>query len=117
MRKAEQFYSAAEIVRELVDDEDDVDDALVTLWVHAGIAASDVVCCARLGEHAYGDNHNDAVALLGSADQAMAKHLRILLGLKTRSGYTHTPTGEDDVKRAQRAAEALIEAARIVGGN
>jgi hypothetical protein len=47
LRKAEQFLRAANLVR-------DVADAYSTLCVHAGIAASDVICCARLGEHAQG---------------------------------------------------------------
>lgn len=64
LRKARQFADAAEVVADLADDADDVADAYVTLLVHAGIAAADVLCCARLGEHAMGDNHNDAVALL-----------------------------------------------------
>jgi hypothetical protein len=79
--------------------------------VHAGIAASDVICCARLGKHAQVEDHNDAVRLLDSADRAMGKHLKVLLGLKTRSGYTDTPTSRDELKRSERVAEALMEAA------
>ena len=112
MRKAEQFFHLAEIGRELADESDGVDDAVVTSLVHAGIAASDVICCARLGKHAQGEDHKDAIRLLGSADQAMAKYLNVLLGLKTRSSYTDTPTSRDESMRARRAAEALIEAAR-----
>ncbi len=63
-RKARQFWDAASVVRGLADEAADVADAYVTLLVHAGIAASDVICCARLGEHAQGDNHVEAVALL-----------------------------------------------------
>ncbi|QYB00722.1 hypothetical protein I1A62_03285 (plasmid) [Rhodococcus sp. USK10] len=111
LRKAEQFFHLAEIGRDFADEPDGVDDAVVTLWVHAGIAASDVICCARLGKHAQGEDHKDAVTLLGSVDPATAKHLSVLLGLKTRSGYTDTPTSTES-KRAERAAEALIEAAR-----
>lgn len=112
MKKAEQFSNAAMTVKELADEDEDVDDAIVTLWVHAGIAASDVICCARLGEYAQTDNHNEAATLLGTAEKGMEKHLRLLLSLKTKVGYTHTPTSSDDVKRAARAAEALIDAAR-----
>lgn len=46
--RAEQFAQAASFVEELRDGEDDLAEALVTLWVHAGIAAADVVCCIRL---------------------------------------------------------------------
>lgn len=54
MNKATQFIEAADLVRELADEHRDVADAYVTLCVHAGIAASDVICCARLGENAQG---------------------------------------------------------------
>jgi len=112
LRKAEQFFHLAELGRDFADEQDGIDDAVVTLWVHAGIAASDVICCARLGKHAQGEDHKDAVTLLGSVDPATAKHLSVLLGLKTRSGYTDMPTSRTESKRAERAAEALIEAAR-----
>ena len=84
----------------------------VTLCVHAGIAGADVICCARLGEHAQGENHAEAVDLLRSADREPAQHLRTLLGMKTKAGYSHLVASNDDVKRAGRAAEALLEAAR-----
>ena len=109
MNKAEQFIQAADIA---LDGADDIDDAIVTLWVHAGIAASDVICCAGLGEFSQSDNHNEAITLLGSVDKESAKNLKILLGLKTRAGYTHLAIGRDDTKRAGRAARALMEAAR-----
>jgi len=51
--KAEGFLQAAEDVG-LLDDDGQLRDAVVTLYVHAGIAASDVICCARLGLHATG---------------------------------------------------------------
>ena len=44
LRKAEQFWDAAESIRELADDEAEIGDVYVTLCVHAGIAAADVVC-------------------------------------------------------------------------
>jgi len=68
LRKAEQFLQAADTVRELADEHQDMADAYVTLCVHSGIAAADVICCARLGEHSQGDNHNEAVTLLKRAD-------------------------------------------------
>jgi len=37
-------------VEALADDANDVADAYVTLCVHAGIAAADVICCTRFGE-------------------------------------------------------------------
>jgi len=59
LRKAEQFLRAADLVRDVADERGDVADAFATLCVHAGIAASDVICCARLGEHAQGENQSE----------------------------------------------------------
>ena len=50
MAVALQFYEAAEVVRELADENEDVTNAYVPLCVHAGIAAADVRCAAALGE-------------------------------------------------------------------
>ncbi|HEX8094198.1 hypothetical protein [Jatrophihabitans sp.] len=110
--KAEQFARTADIVETLADEDSDVRDAFVTLCVHAGIAAADVVCCARLGMHAKGESHEQAVQLLGRVDRSLAKALGILLGLKTRSGYSHVTTSGTDQTRAKRAMEDLMEAAR-----
>jgi hypothetical protein len=114
MHKANQFIEAADMIRELANEHEDVSDAYVTLCVHAGIAASDVICCARLGEHAQGENHDEAVGLLAGADKDAAKHLRTLLKLKTKAGYSHAPATADEFKRAGRAAEMLVETARRV---
>jgi hypothetical protein len=113
LRKAVQFLDAAQLVRDLADEDSAVSDAYVTLCVHAGIAAADVICCARLGEHAHGESHADAVALLARADAASAKHLRTLLAAKTKAGYSHLPASTDELKRTARAAAVLVETARI----
>jgi hypothetical protein len=97
------FLHAAEDVS-LLDDSGQLRDAVVTLYVHAGIAAADVICCSRLGLHATGDNHAEAVALLKRAGAASHRHLATLLGLKTKAGYSHTPASAADVKKAARAA-------------
>lgn len=113
MAKAKQFLDAAESVETLADDSNDVADAFVTLCVHAGIAAADVICCKRLGEHSRGEDHTAAIALLGRASEAAAKNLRDLLSMKTKAGYSAVPTSGADYKRAGRAARALVdEAAR-----
>jgi len=115
LRKAEQFVDAAETVREFADDELDVADAYVTLCVHAGIAAADVICCVSLGVHAVGESHSEALALLESVrpdGSELAKSLRTLLGMKTRAGYAAEPVAAQDRKRAQRQTERLVRAAR-----
>jgi len=112
LAKAEQFANAAVVVHELADDATDIADAYVTLCVHAGIAAADVICAARLGEHSRGENHDEAVTLLATVDRAAAGHLRALLNMKTLAGYSHTPISGERARRAGRAMEALVEAAR-----
>lgn len=109
-----QFYQAANDVQALADEAQEVRDACITLWVHAGIAAADVLCCRRLGEHATGDNHNFAVGVLKKVDAQLAKSLKTLLDLKTPAGYSAARLSDDDAKRAARAAGALVEAAQSV---
>jgi hypothetical protein len=113
-RKALQFAEGFEVILGLADEADDVADACVTLAVHAGVAASDVICCARLGRHARGESHTDAVALLATVDQGLARHLNTLLGLKTRAGYGHEPVTAASLVKARRAMTALIEGAGSV---
>ncbi len=110
--KAEQFVLIAGQTLELAEEDVEIADVYVTLCVHAGIAAADVICCARLGEHAQGENHSEAVGLLRSADPDAARHLGILLSMKTKAGYSHTPATAEDSNRAGRAADHLLEAAR-----
>ena len=115
LRKAEQFLESAMNVRDLADDEGDVGDTFVTLCVHAGIAAADVLCCAALGVHAQGEDHGEAVGLLATVrpeGEDASKALRVLLGMKTKAGYSSRAVSGDDRKRALRSAERLVTAAR-----
>ena len=114
LRKAVEFLDAANLIADPADEEAASTDAIVTLCIQAGIAASDVICCARLGKHAQGQDHNEAVTLLSQANSESAKHLRVLLGMKTKATYSHTGISTADAKRAGRAAEALVETARRV---
>lgn len=116
LRKAEQFLDVAEMVRDLADDQADVGDALVTLCVHAGIAASDVICCKAFGHFVQGEDHRQAIGELANAppdgDQ-LSKDLEALLQMKSRAGYAAPPVNSDQRKRAWRRAERLVEAARL----
>jgi hypothetical protein len=115
LRKAEQFLEAAETIREFADDEHDIADAYVTLCVHAAIAAADVICCIALGVHAVGDSHSEGLALLEKTrpdGTELAKSLRVLLGMKTRAGYSAEPVAAEGRKRAQRQTERLVRVAR-----
>lgn len=105
--KALQFQTASETLA--LDDV--LGDAYVTNCVHAGIAAADVICCARLGMHSVGQDHRDAVTLLSTAGAdgpMLAAHLRTLLGLKTEAGYGASSVAAADRTRAGRAMDALM---------
>lgn len=114
LAKAEQFSDAAATVHELADEAQDVADAYVTLCVHAGIAAADAICAARLGEHSQGESHDEAVALLASVDKPASRHLQTLLGMKTLAGYSHQPVSAQRAVRAGRAMDALLTTAHSV---
>lgn len=111
LNKATQFLDAAIII------DDEMPDASMSLLVNAGIAAADVICGARLGKYAAGENHNEAVALLGKADPGVEKHLRTLLNVKSKVAYTHQSATSDERKKSRRAAEALVEAARRIAAS
>jgi hypothetical protein len=111
LSKARQFLDSATVLRDVSDNEAEVGDAFVTLCVHAGIAASDALCCRALGHHAQGDNHNEAIAELRKVDRELARDLQALLGMKTRAGYSDTAVTANERKRAFRAADRLVNAA------
>ena len=112
LRKSAQFLDAAGLIAEIADEESEIADVYVTLCVNAGIAASDVICCARLGQYPQGEDHNEAVELLSKADARSARHLRLLLAMKAKAAYSHSRATPEESKRAGRAAEALVETAR-----
>lgn len=112
LAKAKQFLHVADDARELAEDED-VADAVATLYIHAGIAAADAICAARLRRHARGQNHQQAISLLASVNKSASNQLKILLGMKTRAGYGHDPISSQDLIRAGRAAQSLVDLASL----
>lgn len=110
--RAEQFLEAAEFLGALESEEQDLAAAFVTLCVHAGIAAGDVLCCKRLGYHSQGQDHTEAVRLLERVSASAARSLDVLLRLKTPAGYSHKPISTQDRRRAERAAALLVEQMR-----
>ena len=111
--KAKQFLAAAEMITPSTEG-GDLADAFVTLCVHAGIAASDVICCARLNEHSIGGNHNSAIELLARVDPGHSIHLKTLLDMKGHAGYSDISVTIEYQKTAKIAAEALVTAASRV---
>jgi hypothetical protein len=106
LSKAVDFFDAAEHL------EDDMPNAAGELFIDAGIAASDVICCVRLGVHSSSGIHGEAVTLLASADKGSERYLSTLLGLKNKVAYTHQTLSTAECKKMNRAASRLVEAAK-----
>ena len=111
LNKAKQFFQSAEELMELADEEGANADSVVTLFVHAGIAASDSICAVALGKYASGENHQDAIVLLATVDASASKWLGTLLGMKTRAGYGYDPISKMNLLKAERAARSLVDLA------
>lgn len=118
LARARAFLEAGNLVAGLIEGDDDAEAelaaAMVTLWVHAGIAAADVICCVRLGRHHSGEDHQAALKLLHAADSSQDKALGRLLDLKTPAGYGHRLVTDKDRVRARRAAAALVQRAEEI---
>lgn len=114
LRKARAFLQAAESLDSQLDQNFDLGDAFVTLCVHAGIAACDVVCCRHMGVHSQGERHQDAVGLVRRVQPdgpRLAGDLSVLLGMKTAAGYGAQAMTHDQRRRAVRSARRLVHAA------
>jgi hypothetical protein len=112
LARAIEFFDSAEDER---SQHAERANAWVTHYVLAGIAAADVICCRALGQHAQGDNHVQAVALLRSVQPdgpELSVALGVLLGMKTKAGYGDRAVPAEDRTRAPRRANQLVEAAR-----
>lgn len=108
LRKAIEFIEDAESIVAL----DGGANSAASLFVDAGIAASDVLCCRAMGVHAQGPDHNGAVQLLGKVDRSLAGDLRVLLRNKSRISYSDRPLPAGEFERVTRASVRLVEAAR-----
>lgn len=109
-RRAIEFWRSAEDLRDLDGD----GNSIVSLYVFAGIAASDAICGARLGEYAHGENHADALAVLKRADPTLVASLQRLLSRKTEWAYGGAGVSASRIETARTAATKLVEAARLV---
>ena len=98
----------------LIIDDEELADVYVTLCVHAGIAAADVICCAKLSEHSTSPNHKDAVVMMATFDPVNSVFLDALVEMKTHSGYTELPSTAELCESAGVAAAALVRAARLI---
>lgn len=103
-------------VAEIYGDEDDPEGLRVAVAnaVHAGIAAADAMCCARLGQHAVGDDHRAAADLvkgIGREGDEAAEALAVLLGIKNKAQYQTAGVGKSETTGAVRRARTLVELA------
>ena len=105
---------AAEFMRAArqLDNDDYQPDVVVTLAVHAAIAAADVICSVRLGKHSADGNHDAAVALFREHDAKLASDLDTVLRRKQRAGYSDNDLTDADTTAVLRSTERLLEAAQ-----
>lgn len=86
--------------------------AAAALAVLAGIAASDAACCAALGRHARGQDHQQATRLIEQVEpggQRAAQALRRLLSLKDEAQFGFFDVGGQDLQAALRQAGTLVD--------
>ncbi len=85
------------------------------LAVLAGIAASDAICCVRLGHYHRGEDHRGATDLLRTASpdgRELGTRLQRLLGLKDSAHYGVTLITAANASNAVHWARHLVERAQ-----
>ncbi|MHB8288631.1 MAG: hypothetical protein ACYDEY_05250 [Acidimicrobiales bacterium] len=102
-------------VAELAASEDTGDATTVAAGcsVLAAIAASDALCCARLGQRSRAQSHTEAAAMLETVrpgGKQFAMPLRSVLALKVPAHYGSNFVTADALERAMRAVGHLVQA-------
>lgn len=85
------------------------------LAVLAGIAAADAACCHSLGARSRGQDHRQAVALLGTVvpdGSTMASDLDRLLDLKDNAHYGVLGVSKQEARSAMAQALRIVTAAK-----
>jgi hypothetical protein len=116
---AAKRYDQAQAFADLAKLDPESDDgptrsAAVSNAVLAGIAAADSICCLRLGRHASGDNHQQAIALVeeaGDVGREARRHLETLLSIKHKAQYEDGDPTVPEARRAIRAMRSILELA------
>ena len=106
--QARAFLDVAELV--LTEDRREAHVA-AALAVLAGIAAADAICGLSLGKWSRGQDHSQAVELLGDValkDTTLPTKLRRLLADKDAAHYSSTLITVDKAKTMVRLAAALL---------
>lgn len=81
--------------------------------VLAGIAASDAICCVRLGRKPRGQDHREAVSMLQTVrpeGQRLAGDLSTVLAVKDASHYGETFVSAAKLRTTMRASMVAIAA-------
>jgi hypothetical protein len=127
--QAKAYLDTAKLVRSESGKPDDVnfDHVAAGNAVLAAIAAADAITCRLLGERSRGQDHRQAIDLLGQVrfgtgtpvDQAkrargLASALAVALDLKDDSHYGTLMVSGGQLQRLIRAAEKLVAAADTV---
>jgi hypothetical protein len=114
LRTAEAFLETADRVL-TESNRQEFSNVAAGLAVLAGIAASDAICCVRLGGRHRGDDHRGAAELLEQATpdgKKLATSLIRLLGVKDTAHYGATLVDSRTAGSATRWARRLVERAR-----
>lgn len=114
LRAAQAYLQVAELVL----DEQGRDEFLnvsAGLAVLAGVAASDAICAARLGQISRGQDHRDAANLLEQAvtgGRALAQTFLRLIDMKDEAHYGVFVVASRRARDAVKWARRLVDAAQ-----
>lgn len=111
LEQATAFLSVAEMVG-AEHDELATPGVAASLAVLAGIAASDAACCAVLGRRSRGQDHKQAIALLGQVPpdgREMARDLKRLLAIKDDVHYGALYVTSQQAATSLKHARRLLE--------
>lgn len=112
--KAREFAETAAVLFDEATRNSEHGDAYVSLAILSGIASSDVICAAKLGEYSAAESHLAAVTLLKKAHAEAAALLSKLLNMKTKSAYGHRAVTAAEIRSAESAHIKLLEIAEQI---
>lgn len=109
---AREYSMLAELVA--TEDRQFAHNAAAGNAVLAAIAASDAICCLRLGRYYAGEDHRSAARLLEKVQpdgHGLATDLAKVLAIKDQVHYSGDPIPESRLRSVLRSASRLVETA------